>query len=86
MYQKNFVTANDGNISCKLSDDIILTTPTSLSKGLMTEDMLAKMRLDGTALSPKPTLFNPPRITTLIARLSKVLNYYYHTLNKPLYG
>ena len=51
MYQKNFVAANDGNISCKVDDDIIWTTPTGVSKGFMSEDMMVKMRLDGTVLS-----------------------------------
>lgn len=47
MYQKNFVAANDGNITCKVDDDIIWATPTGVSKGFMTEDMLVKMYLDG---------------------------------------
>ena len=51
MYQKNFVAANDGNISCKVDDDIIWATPTGVSKGFMTEDMMVKMRLDGTVIS-----------------------------------
>ena len=51
MYQKNFVAANDGNISCKVDDDILWATPTGVSKGFMSEDMLVKMRTDGTVLS-----------------------------------
>jgi len=51
MYIKNFVAANDGNISCKVAEDIIWTTPTGVSKGFMTEDMLVKMRTDGTVMS-----------------------------------
>ncbi|MDR3050327.1 MAG: class II aldolase/adducin family protein [Oscillospiraceae bacterium] len=51
MYMKNFVAANDGNISCKVASDQIWTTPTGVSKGFMTEKMLVKMRLDGTILS-----------------------------------
>ena len=51
MYMKNFVAANDGNISCKVDDDIIWTTPTGVSKGFMDEEMLVKMRTDGTVLS-----------------------------------
>lgn len=51
MYGKNFVAANDGNISCKVDDDIIWTTPTGVSKGFMAEDMMVKMRTDGTVLS-----------------------------------
>ena len=54
MYDKNFVAANDGNISCKVDDDIIWTTPTGVSKGFMSEDILVKMRLDGTVLSQGP--------------------------------
>jgi len=45
MYAKNFVAANDGNISCKVSDEFIWVTPTGVSKGFMTEDMLIKMRI-----------------------------------------
>ena len=51
MYAKNFVAANDGNISCKVDENTIWTTPTGVSKGFMTEDMLVKLRLDGTVLS-----------------------------------
>ncbi|MHC1787155.1 MAG: class II aldolase/adducin family protein [Christensenellales bacterium] len=47
MYQKNFVAANDGNITCKVDDDIIWATPTGVSKGFMSEDLLVKMYLDG---------------------------------------
>jgi len=50
MYMKNFVAANDGNISSRVDGDTIWATPTGISKGFMTEDMLVKMRLDGTIL------------------------------------
>ena len=51
MYAKNFVAANDGNISCKVADDILWATPTGVSKGFMAEEDMVKMRLDGTVLS-----------------------------------
>ena len=51
MYMKNFVAANDGNISCKVDAETIWTTPTGVSKGFMSEDELVKMRLDGTVIS-----------------------------------
>lgn len=51
MYEKDFVAANDGNISLKISDDLIVATPTNVSKGFMTEDMMVLMRMDGTVLS-----------------------------------
>ena len=50
MYEKNFVATNDGNISCRVGRDVIWTTPTGVSKGFMTEDMLVKMTLDGQIL------------------------------------
>ena len=57
MYDKGFVASNDGNITCKVSDDIIWTTPTGVSKGFMTDDMLIKMKLDGEVIegSRKPS-------------------------------
>ena len=51
MYMKNFVAANDGNISCKVDDESIWTTPTGVSKGFMSEDEMIKMRPDGTVIS-----------------------------------
>lgn len=50
IYQKGFVAANDGNITCKIADDVILATPTGVSKGFMTEEMLVEMTLDGEIL------------------------------------
>ncbi len=50
MYTKNFVAANDGNISCKVGEDCLWTTPTGVSKGYMTEAMLVKTDLSGLVL------------------------------------
>ena len=50
MYDKNFVAANDGNISVRVADDAIWATPTGVSKGFMKEDMLVKLKLDGTII------------------------------------
>ena len=49
MYAKNYVAANDGNISCKVADGI-WATPTGVSKGFMREDELVKLRPDGAVL------------------------------------
>ncbi len=51
MYQKNFVAANDGNISARIGDNEVLCTPTGVSKGSLTEDMLVKIDMDGRQLS-----------------------------------
>lgn len=51
MYTKGFVAANDGNISCKVGPNTIWTTPTGVSKGYMTLDMLVKMDMNGKILA-----------------------------------
>lgn len=53
VYQKNFVAANDGNISVKIGPHTIITTPTGVSKGYMTPDMLVKIDTSGKVLSGK---------------------------------
>lgn len=57
MYAAGFVAANDGNISIKISDNEIWATPSGVSKGYMTEDMLVKVDINGTVLegSRKPS-------------------------------
>ena len=47
MYDSGFVAANDGNISVKLSETEVLTTPTGVSKGFMTPEMLVKVNMEG---------------------------------------
>lgn len=51
IWTRGYVAANDGNISVKLNDDEILTTPTGVSKGFMTVDMIIKCDLTGKPLS-----------------------------------
>lgn len=50
MYQNGYVASNDGNISLKIADDVILATPTGVSKGFMTEDMFVEMKTNGEIL------------------------------------
>ncbi|MFZ2782080.1 MAG: class II aldolase/adducin family protein [Rectinemataceae bacterium] len=47
MYGREYVSANDGNISVRLGPDRILTTPTLVSKGFMTPEMLVVVDMDG---------------------------------------
>jgi len=47
MYARGYVASNDGNISIRLDDSTILTTPKSVSKGFMTADMMVVVDLDG---------------------------------------
>ena len=44
MWKKGYVAANDGNISARLSDGTLLVTPSGVSKGRMTAEMI--LRLD----------------------------------------
>jgi L-fuculose-phosphate aldolase len=53
MYDRGFVASNDGNISVKTGPETIWATPTGVSKGFMTEDMLVKMNMNGEVLEGK---------------------------------
>lgn len=50
MYVRAFVAANDGNISIRISENEVITTPTGVSKGFMKKKMLVKTDLDGNVL------------------------------------
>lgn len=47
MWNKQMVAANDGNITVRIGENAVLITPTGVSKGELTPDMLFKMDLDG---------------------------------------
>ncbi|MBI9016145.1 MAG: class II aldolase/adducin family protein [Phycisphaerae bacterium] len=53
LWELRFVAANDGNISIKMNDREVLTTPTGISKGSLTVDMIIKTDMKG-----KPITFN----------------------------
>ncbi|MDE7284098.1 MAG: class II aldolase/adducin family protein [Lachnospiraceae bacterium] len=50
MYVRNFVAANDGNISIKTGENEVWATPTGVSKGFMKKKMLVKVDLDGNVI------------------------------------
>jgi len=50
LYQKGFVAAADGNISIRMSEDRILTTPTGLNKGRLGPEDLVVTDMRGTRL------------------------------------
>src|SRR5262245_17785344 len=47
MYARGYVASNDGNISCRLDGERLVTTPRSVSKGFMTPDMMVVVDYDG---------------------------------------
>lgn len=50
MWQLGWVAANDGNVSVKLSDGSFLTTPTGISKIMVTPESIVKINADGDIL------------------------------------
>jgi L-fuculose-phosphate aldolase len=51
LYARGFVASNDGNISARLDDKRLITTPKSVSKGFMTPDMMVIVDYEGKKLS-----------------------------------
>jgi L-fuculose-phosphate aldolase len=52
LWTKGYIASNDGNITVRLNEKEVLTTPTGVSKGFMTPDMIIKMDMDGKILTP----------------------------------
>ena len=50
MYQRQFVSANDGNITIRVGEREVIATPTGVSKGDLTPEMLLKVDFDGNIL------------------------------------
>ena len=53
IYNLGFVASNDGNITVRINDNEVLTTPTGVSKGFMTPDMIIKVNMKGEVISGK---------------------------------
>lgn len=51
MYERGFIVACEGNLSVRLDDNRILTTPTCMNKGMISPDDLVIIDLDGRHLS-----------------------------------
>src|ERR687891_1884959 len=47
LWERGYVASNDGNISVRLDDNRLITTPKNVSKGFMTPDMMVITDLDG---------------------------------------
>ena len=50
LYDRGYVAANDSNISVKVADNRLLITPSGVSKGRMTPEMLLVTDMDGTVI------------------------------------
>jgi L-fuculose-phosphate aldolase len=47
MYARGYVASNDGNVSARIDESRLMTTPKSVSKGFMTPDMMVIVDYDG---------------------------------------
>ena len=52
LWERGYVASNDGNISVRLDDRRLITTPKNVSKGFMTPDMMVVTDFDGHEDSP----------------------------------
>lgn len=55
VYNRDMVAANDGNFSVKISEELYLCTPTGVSKGYMTPDMICKVNKKGNLIEENGT-------------------------------
>src|SRR5512145_696403 len=51
LWERGYVASNDGNISVRLDERRLITTPKSVSKGFMTPDMMVITDLEGNKLA-----------------------------------
>ncbi|HHT27268.1 MAG TPA: class II aldolase/adducin family protein [Firmicutes bacterium] len=51
IWTRGYVAANDGNITVRLEDGCLLATPTGVSKGFMTPDMIIKLDPEGNKIA-----------------------------------
>src|SRR6188472_3602181 len=51
LWERGYVASNDGNISVRLDESRLMTTPKNVSKGFMTPDMMVVTDLDGKIIS-----------------------------------
>ena len=56
IYSNGWVAANDGNISVLIEDGLAICTPTGISKGVMTPDMLIKVDINGNMIEGEKDL------------------------------
>jgi L-fuculose-phosphate aldolase len=52
-YERHLMTSNDGNISVRMDDGLILITPSGISKGRLSTDDLIVVDLEGNIISAK---------------------------------
>src|ERR1700693_5828710 len=74
MHERGYVSSTDGNISLRLDSRRILTSPTSLNKGMMTGEDMVITDLDGRKLSGGRNPSSELAMHLLIYRLRPEIN------------
>ena len=54
LYDQLMVAGNDGNISVRVGDDEVLITPSGVSKGMLTPEMMIRLRCNGEIIEAPP--------------------------------
>lgn len=83
MYEKGYVVANDGNISCRISDGILIT-PSGVSKGAITPDSLLVVDEVGRVLRGEGTPSSELRMHLMLYRQNSKIQAVCHA--HPLYA
>ena len=78
VYQRGYVAANDGNISVRMEADRVLCTPTGVSKGYLSEDMLAVCDMDGEQIAGSMKISSEIRMHLEIYKLRSDINSVVH--------
>ena len=69
LHQRGYIAATDGNLSARLDAERVLTTPTGISKGMMTVDDLVIVDLEGNKISGRRPASTEIGMHMLIYRL-----------------
>ena len=62
IWQKSFCAGNEGNLSTRISEDRVLSSPTGVSKGFLKPEMITMVDLDGKQIDTE----NPHKRTSEI--------------------
>jgi L-fuculose-phosphate aldolase len=69
LYERGFIAATDGNISARLDENRLLITPTCICKGMMSEDDLVIVDLNGRKLEGTRNVSSEVAMHLLIYRM-----------------
>lgn len=83
LHEKNFVAANDGNLSVKIGDKI-LVTPTCTSKGFLTFEDIVEVDLNGKLIKGKKKPTSEIQLHLTIYKLRDDINAVCHA--HPIYA